>query len=224
MAGEGDDRRELERGLRTALLAIEELRADLLRLAAQVVAQGEALTELAAGAGVDPDRVDDRVAARTAELTTAFVAHDASDVMHVELAAPLDKYALAVSGPPCAELVALCGARCCRLSFALSSQDLDEGVIRWDHGRPYLIRHGADGACHHLVPGGGGCDAYAHRPAPCRQYDCRRDPRVWLDYERRLPAPLSALETPASAEELAARGPERRAALAAELVTLRLRR
>jgi hypothetical protein len=30
------------------------------------------------------------------------------------------------------------------------------------------------------------------RPRTCRVYDCRRDPRIWLDFERRIPAPEDA--------------------------------
>ena len=232
MASTSDDRLELERGLRTALLVIEELRGDVLRLAAQVVAQGEALARLMASAapGAAPDPAacaahEEALAVRTAELDAAIQARDATSVLHVELAAPVDKYTVAGADPPCAELLPLCQARCCRLRFALSSQDLDEGVIRWDHGRPYLIRHEADGACAHLArTGDGGCSAYAHRPTPCRTYDCRRDPRVWIDFERRIPAPLEAVRAAASAAGLADLASERAAGLASELITLRLRR
>lgn len=218
-----DDRLELDRGLRTALLVIEELRGDLLRLAAQVVAQGEALARLAAAAGHPDD--EDVVAARADELTTAIAARDVGNSLHVELAAPIDKYEVEVGGPPCLELLPVCGARCCRLSFPLTSQDLDEGVIRWDHGRPYLIRHDADGACTHLDRAHGtGCTRYHHRPATCRTYDCRNDPRIWIDFERRELAPLEAIHREAGRDELAAVGRERTAGLAAELVTLRLRR
>ncbi len=230
MSGDDHDllRTEIDRGLRTALLAIEELRADLLRLAALVVAQGEALAELrAAGGAHDPDAVtaaDEALAARTEELAAEMLARDARDVMHVELAPTIDKYAAATGGPPCAEILPVCQARCCRLPFALSSQDLDEGVIRWDHGRPYLIRHDADGACSHLDRSTAGCTAYQHRPRPCRIYDCRQDPRIWIDFDRRVLAPIEVLRVPATAAELAAAGPDRRAALATELITLRLRR
>jgi hypothetical protein len=30
---------------------------------------------------------------------------------------------------------------------------------------------------------------YEHRPAICRTYDCRKDPRIWIDFEKRIPAP-----------------------------------
>ena len=220
------DRVELERGLRTALLAVEELRNDVLRLAAQVVAQGEALSELAAARGAEAAAaVEDRVAARTDELAREIAGRDASNVLHVEIAPMADKYAAQVDGPPCLELLPICGARCCRLTFPLSSQDLDEGVVRWDHGRPYLIRHDADGACTHLDRAHGtGCTVYAQRPATCRTYDCRTDPRIWRDFARRELAPIEAVRRDATKAELAALERERAAGLASELVTLRLRR
>jgi hypothetical protein len=223
-----DDRREVERGLRTALLVVEELRADVLRLAAQVVAQGEALARVGATAA-DPDVAavasEDAIATRTDELAALIATRDTGNAVRLEIAAPVDKYAVVGAGPPCDELLPICGARCCRFAFPLSSQDLDEGVIRWDHGRPYLIRHDANGDCTHLDRArGGGCTAYEHRPATCRTYDCRNDPRVWIDFERRELAPLDAARREASPTELAAVGRERTAGLAAELVTLRLRR
>ena len=88
------------------------------------------------------------------------------------------------------ELMPICKARCCKLSFALSTEDLDEGVIRWDYGQPYRIRQRAsDGYCVHNDPRSGGCTVHQHRPAICRRYDCRNDTRIWTDYEARIPAP-----------------------------------
>ena len=43
-----------------------------------------------------------------------------------------------------------CRGACCRIPFALSKQDIREGVVRWDLGRPYLIDHGNEGYCNHL--------------------------------------------------------------------------
>jgi hypothetical protein len=115
-----------------------------------------------------------------------------------------DKYATAGADIPCAELLALCGARCCQLTFALSTEDLDEGIIRWDYGQPYLIRQRAsDRFCVHNDPATRGCAVHAHRPRTCRAYDCRSDPRVWIDYAQRIAAPMSALDVPAD-ESLAA--------------------
>jgi hypothetical protein len=127
-------------------------------------------------------------------------------------------------GPPCAELIPLCGGRCCGFDLWLSSQDLDEGVVAWERGQPYRIRRGDDGRCVHQC-GDGGCGVYQHRPATCRTYDCRNDPRVWIDYEARVPAPLGVPDPPhwGSTLDLHDRLQRRDDALAAEAAALRAR-
>jgi hypothetical protein len=137
--------------------------------------------ELAARGLVDRARLAARVEAPAGEPVLQETA--------LEVGESVDKYGLGdLPQIPCAELIPLCKARCCRLHFALSYQDLDEGVVRWDYERPYRIRRRKDGDCHHLGAGGA-CQIYAQRPAPCRRFDCRKDPRIWLDYEARVPAP-----------------------------------
>lgn len=89
----------------------------------------------------------------------------------------------------CENRVPLCQAACCRLPFALSKQDVREGIVLWDLGQPYLIEHGADGYCSHLDPGTRGCTIHANRPVPCRGFDCRNDKRIWLDFAGRIPNP-----------------------------------
>jgi Putative zinc- or iron-chelating domain len=89
----------------------------------------------------------------------------------------------------CENRIHLCKAACCRLPFALSKQDVREGIVRWDLGQPYLIDQGKDGSCVHLERGSCQCSIYAHRPVPCRGYDCRNDGRIWLDFEKKLPNP-----------------------------------
>src|SRR5205823_5600394 len=62
-----------------------------------------------------------------------------------------DKYAFEGGADiDCPDRIALCGAACCKLHFALSRQDLDEGTIRWDIANPYMIAQGQDGYCVHL--------------------------------------------------------------------------
>jgi hypothetical protein len=39
----------------------------------------------------------------------------------------------------CESRLSVCKAVCCKLPFALSKQDVEEGIIRWEFGRPYLI-------------------------------------------------------------------------------------
>jgi hypothetical protein len=42
----------------------------------------------------------------------------------------------------CENRVHLCKAACCRLGFALSRQDIEERVVKWDLSRPYMNRRG----------------------------------------------------------------------------------
>jgi hypothetical protein len=86
----------------------------------------------------------------------------------------------------CENRIPQCRASCCKLPFALSKQDVQEGVVRWDLGRPYLIAQEADHYCTHLNREGHACGIYAQRPIPCRGYDCRNDKRIWLDFEKRI--------------------------------------
>ena len=86
----------------------------------------------------------------------------------------------------CESRVHLCGAACCRLDLALSRQDIEEGIVKWDLGRPYLIAKEADGHCRHLDRATRQCTVWRHRPIPCRGYDCRTDERIWLDFEKRI--------------------------------------
>ena len=74
------------------------------------------------------------------------------------------------------------------LPFALSRQDVEEGIIRWDFGRPYVIAHDADGYCIHLDRKSYRCKEYEHRPVPCRGFDCRDSEKwqMWQDYEKMI--------------------------------------
>jgi len=89
----------------------------------------------------------------------------------------------------CENRIALCRGACCRLSFALTVQDLEEGAVKWALGRPYMIRHDADGYCHHVERGTKQCGIYDKRPIICRSYDCRKDKRIWADFENRIVSP-----------------------------------
>ncbi len=100
-----------------------------------------------------------------------------------------DKYALAPETLPqidCESRFPLCRGACCTLRFALSAQDVEEGVMRWELDRPYMNRIGADQRCVHQDRSSYHCTIYPHRPGVCRLYDCRTDTRIWLDFERRV--------------------------------------
>ena len=104
-----------------------------------------------------------------------------------------DKYAFADEVEiDCANRIHLCHAACCRLTFGLSKQDVREGIVRWDLGRPYLIAQGDDGYCCHMDRANQRCTVREHRPVPCRAYDCRNDTRIWLDFEQMVPNPAIA--------------------------------
>lgn len=100
----------------------------------------------------------------------------------------------------CESRLPLCGAACCKLPVALSKEDVEEGVLRWELGRPYLLLHDGDHHCHHLDRETHRCGAYDARPIPCRAYDCRHDDRIWLDFEARLVNP--AINEPGWPERL----------------------
>lgn len=109
----------------------------------------------------------------------------------VRLKLHVDKYTTPSSEIDCASLIPLCHARCCSFRFELSQQDVEEGTVRWQLDQPYLIKQERDRYCTHVDrTAGGGCTIYQHRPAPCRAFDCRQDRRVWLDFEKRIPAPM----------------------------------
>lgn len=81
----------------------------------------------------------------------------------------------------CAERIHICKAVCCKLNFALSADEVEAGVVRWDLGTPYFIRQEATGYCSHLSAEHG-CSVYADRPSVCRRYSCAKDERIWTDF------------------------------------------
>ena len=88
----------------------------------------------------------------------------------------------------CASLIPLCEARCCTFEVELTLEDVEEGIVRWEIDQPYLLRHERGGYCTHFSTSG--CNVYDARPMTCREYDCRTDPRVWIDFDQRIPRPM----------------------------------
>jgi Fe-S-cluster containining protein len=103
---------------------------------------------------------------------------------------PVSKYEFR-GGPEidCEDRLPLCKASCCKLPLALSKEDVQEGIVRWELGRPYMIAQTPEHYCVHLDTESHHCGVYAQRPIPCRGYDCRQDKRIWLDFEKRLVNP-----------------------------------
>jgi Fe-S-cluster containining protein len=107
----------------------------------------------------------------------------------VRLAMFRDKYQVPSADIDCAARIPLCKARCCSMEVTLSAQDVLEGGIPFELTQPYALPR--DPATKQCVCMGkdGACTIYDKRPGACRAYDCSHDPRVWIDFEARIPAP-----------------------------------
>jgi Fe-S-cluster containining protein len=86
----------------------------------------------------------------------------------------------------CKSRLPICKAICCKFWFALSVQDLEERILKWDYSKPYGIAQDQDGYCVHLDRSNFKCTIYEHRPLICRTYECRNDKRIWLDFEKMI--------------------------------------
>lgn len=84
----------------------------------------------------------------------------------------------------CVSRLHLCRAACCTFRFYLGPQDLDEGIVKWDYGNPYWVRQRDNKYCYHSNPDSLLCQIHENRPYVCRVYDCRKDKRVWTDFEQ----------------------------------------
>jgi len=191
-------RADLERALRNINANHVDTHDLVLELAAQVVALTDEIVRR-------DESISDAIDRALPERLEDIRVRDSQAVQRVDLDPDDDKYEVAPADLPCMELMPICKARCCRLRFSLSTRDLDEGVIRWDYGKPYQIRQRAsDGYCVHNDPTSGGCTVHPQRPKVCRTYSCATDTRIWLDFEKRIIAPMDAINQapPARAEPL----------------------
>jgi len=85
----------------------------------------------------------------------------------------------------CESRIHLCKAACCRMPFALSKEEILEGVIKSDVDMPYKIAQGKDGYCYHLDRNFFQCQCHRQRPVPCRVYDCRENKLIWDNFEEK---------------------------------------
>jgi Fe-S-cluster containining protein len=182
-AGGAAEVRDLEDGLRFLHTLSMQSKIDLVGLNSRVLALIE---QLVASGALDLRAFDER-----RKLVAEREAKRMNDEGHVRVQVDntADKYALnELPEIDCHARLHLCRARCCSLSLALSFQDLSERVVQWDYSRPYHIRQREDGYCVHNDCTTRACQVYQHRPAVCRSYDCRKDARIWKDFENRIPA------------------------------------
>jgi hypothetical protein len=115
---------------------------------------------------------------------------DLTNAPKVRLRTYGDKYTVTGEDVDCGARMHLCKARCCTLKIELSTQDIEEGKLKWQLEQPYLLVKDADGYCSYLDRSDGRCGVHGHRPSTCREYTCRYDRRIWLDFDNRIPAPL----------------------------------
>lgn len=152
----------------------------------ELTARFNALFELLVARGLLPLQDYEERCRTTHEREAVRVRGDALVVVDGEQ----DKYALSdLPQVDCEARLHLCKGRCCTLVFPLSFQDLDERVVQWDYSRPYQIAQRPDGYCVHSDEQARSCQVYAQRPAICRTYSCREDKRIWVDFDKRIPAP-----------------------------------
>lgn len=74
---------------------------------------------------------------------------------------------------PCQQVIDQCQAKCCTLIFALTKDEVKQGVVKTDPDKPYFIARDKDGLCPHLHRQNLQCEVWQKRPLRCRRYDCR---------------------------------------------------
>src|SRR5829696_5978976 len=180
----GNQVRQVELGLMFTHSLISETSRQVLEAATDTFALADLLVEQGV---IDKDVL---AARRAAVHTTLLKEIERSGLGLFVNHEHEDKYQLTdLPEINCAERVHLCKAACCTLRFPLSRQDVEEGLARWDFGRPYWNLTDGTGYCVHCAPGKRHCKIYENRPAPCRLYDCREDKRIWADFENMVVNP-----------------------------------
>ena len=178
------------RQLDTNALKVYEASAHLYSLIELLVAKGI----------IGIDELDQRKKAVEKRLKDSF--KEAGIGVRVQ-GSEVDKYNLSAEAKiDCENRKHLCHAACCALAYAISPQDIREG-IRWCLGKPFMNARDADGYCVHLQRDTLSCNIYEHRPTVCRQYDCRNDRRIWLDFDKMVINPdLFGGKSPLQNEEI----------------------
>ena len=179
-----EDERQISVGLGFCHNEINTLARQMVAASTQVNALTAILTERGL---LTPEEMESRQAEERKRLMGVLNREDFGVAISEEFP---DKYDIPAEKLPqidCEARLPLCGAACCSMRFALTAQDLDEGIVRWEYGQPYLIRHdNTVGRCVHQDADNFHCGVYEKRPSVCRVYDCRNDARVWVDFEKRI--------------------------------------
>jgi len=178
---------DMRRALRYVHFRANANTGELVQIASLAAATAQLLEERGV---LRKEDLDERKAALSTEFARQFRTRNMGVAFNVLEA---DKYTTEKKAAiDCENRIHLCRAACCKLRFALSRQDVEEGIIRWDFGNPYMIAREPDGYCTHLDSATHACSVYDARPLTCRAYDCRKDKRIWLDFDARVVNPLVA--------------------------------
>lgn len=176
-------RSEVAGGLRYTHTRANANTGNLLEIASFAYAAIELLTEKGL---LDITELDERKRAVAGRLVKKFI-NEGMGLTYQEK--EQDKYQFEAAQIDCEARLPLCKAACCKMGFALSKQDVEEGIVKWNFTRPYLIERGEDGYCVHMNRDRLNCTIHSHRPVPCRGYDCRADKRIWADFEAKIVSP-----------------------------------
>ena len=176
-------RSEVSGGLRYTHTRANANTGNLLEIASFAYAAIELLTEKGL---LEVTELDERKKAVAGRLVKKFI-NEGMGLTFQER--EQDKYAFEAVQIDCEARLPICKAACCKLRFALSKQDVEEGIVKWEFARPYLISRGEDGYCNHLKRDSLNCTIHSRRPVPCRGYDCREDKRIWADFEAKIVNP-----------------------------------
>lgn len=79
----------------------------------------------------------------------------------------------------CRQCLTTCKAKCCTLIFALTREEVEQGIAEYNQQRPYFIARDKDGYCPHLDRQNLTCSIWHDRPLRCRRYDCGGDENIW---------------------------------------------
>jgi Fe-S-cluster containining protein len=176
-------RSDVADGLRYSHTRANANTGNLLEIASFAYAAIELLTEKGL---LEISELDERKKAVAGRLVKKFINEGMGLTFQEQ---EKDKYTFEPVKIDCKARLPICKAACCKMRFALSKQDVEEGIVKWEFGRPYLIAQGEDDYCVHMDRGRLNCTIHSHRPVPCRGYDCRADKRIWADFEAKIVSP-----------------------------------
>jgi len=175
-----DELRELERQVERGNLFAHAVLTEQVTRANQTDAVVNGLIDLLVR--LDVVQAEDVVAAvETTRKEIADAGHQAS--LDVAIRVDGETPPVPADAIDCEARLEYCKAVCCRLRFALTVEEIESGPVKWDLGRPYFNRHGANGYCHQIDEETLGCNVYHERPLVCRQYSCAGDTRIWKDFD-----------------------------------------